>query len=131
MDCVFCKIISGEFSSHKVYEDDICIGFLDINPINDGHVLVVPKEHYTNMEDTDDEVLYHLIGVVKKLYNIVMDAVGADGITVVQNYGLLQEVDHIHFHIIPVFEKSKGISFIKSKETKDLELIAKIIKSKI
>lgn len=129
MDCVFCKIISGEFSSYKIYEDEECIGFLDINPINNGHVLVTPKKHFANMEETPDEVLFHLISVVKKLYEGIMKAVGADGITVVENYGLLQEVDHIHFHIIPTFKENPGVLFNRGKDLEDLELMAKKIRS--
>lgn len=131
MDCVFCKIISGEFNSHKVYEDDICIGFLDINPINNGHVLVVPKKHSTSMEDTEDKILFHLISTVKKIYKSVMEAVNADGITIVENYGLLQEVEHIHFHIIPTFKEFHGISFNLIDQPEKLDIVREKIKNKI
>lgn len=123
MDCVFCKIVSGEFNSYKVYEDNVCIAFLDINPINNGHVLIVPKKHSINIEDTADEVLSHLIGIVKKMQKCIMEAVSADGVTVVQNNGILQEVKHIHFHLIPVFEKAHGINFTKSGELEDISII--------
>ncbi|MFV0440949.1 MAG: HIT family protein [Lachnospirales bacterium] len=129
MDCIFCKIISGEFSSHKVYEDEVCIGFLDINPLNNGHVLVLPKKHFIGIFDIDEETLNHIMKVVKTLSAKVQKAVNSDGITIVQNNGLLQEVKHLHFHIIPTFENSHGISFSKLENPENFEKIANKIKS--
>ncbi|MBU1131428.1 HIT family protein [Patescibacteria group bacterium] len=105
MDCIFCKIIEGELPSAKVYEDKRILAFLDINPVNKGHVLVIPKEHYNNFLELPPDLLKELIVVVQKLSQPIMEAVGADGFNLVLNNGQAagQLVHHVHFHIIPRF----------------------------
>lgn len=109
--CIFCKIVAGEIPSYTLYEDNICKVIYDINPINKGHVLVVSKDHYSDMYSTPDDVLCHLIKIVKEIHMCVNDLYNADGISILENYGIVQEIKHIHFHIIPVFEDSKAITF--------------------
>ena len=65
-NCIFCKIIAGEMPSYKVYEDEQILAFLDINPVNHGHTLVVPKKHFVNIEEADEQVLCLIIKIVKK-----------------------------------------------------------------
>lgn len=110
-DCIFCKIVRGEIPSKKIYEDRDVIAFLDINPANPGHCLVVPKKHSETVFDTDDEVLGKAITVTKKLAADVKEKLGADGVNIVQNNGRHagQLVSHIHFHIIPRFPDDKVI----------------------
>jgi histidine triad (HIT) family protein len=100
-DCVFCKIVSGDLNSAKVYEDEVCIAFLDVSPVNKGHTLVVSKDHYETIMDTPDDTLSHLISVVKRVAN----AMGSEGITIGQNNKSAggQIVPHIHFHVMPRF----------------------------
>lgn len=104
-ECIFCKIIKGEIPSSKVYEDDFCFAFLDIKPINKGHVLVVPKEHTRNLLDAKDSVLKKLFPVIKKLANAVKTSLNADGINIGINNEEAsgQAVMHFHIHIIPRF----------------------------
>ncbi len=109
--CIFCKINNQELPSTKILESEHAIAIFDINPINKGHTLVISKEHYTQMSQAPDEVLLDMVRVVKKLYPIINEVYEADGITTFENYGLLQEIDHIHFHILPVFESNPGIAF--------------------
>ncbi len=105
-ECIFCKIIKGELPAQKVYEDPKVLAFLDINPVNRGHVLVIPKEHYMNMLDAPLEVVENMLFVVKKIAPVVMNAVGANGFNFNSNHGRAagQVVDHIHFHIVPRFD---------------------------
>lgn len=105
-DCLFCKIITGEIPSSKIYEDEKCYAFLDINPVNIGHTLLVPKEHSTNLYDTSDESLAHLAPVMKKLAIAIKSAVGADGINIEMNNDPVagQLIFHTHIHIVPRFE---------------------------
>ena len=105
MDCIFCKIIEGELPCYKVYEDKRVIAFLDINPINKGHVLVVPKEHYNNLLDTPKDLLKDLVIVIQKLTPDILEAIGAKDFNVGLNNGRAagQIVDHVHFHVIPRF----------------------------
>ena len=102
-DCLFCKIISGEIPSAKVYEDEYSFAFLDINPINPGHTLLVPKRHFANLYETSDETLKELTPIIKKLAIAVKKAVSADGINIGMNNDPAagQLVFHAHFHIIP------------------------------
>ena len=105
MECIFCKIIEGELPCYKVYEDKRVIAFLDINPINKGHVLVVPKEHYNNLLDTPKDLLKDLVIVIQKLTPDILEAIGAKDFNLGLNNGRAagQIVDHVHFHVIPRF----------------------------
>ncbi len=102
-DCVFCKIIEGKIPSAKVYETDKIFAFLDINPTNKGHTLVIPKAHHELLVDVPDEILADLAIAVKKVAKAVKQATNADGL----NFLLSMEkpagqtVPHVHFHIIP------------------------------
>ncbi|MFH0856297.1 MAG: HIT family protein [bacterium] len=104
-DCIFCKIIRGDVPSYKVYEDDFIYAFLDIIPINKGHILVVPKEHHENILDTPEELLCKIIKVVKNIAPIALKAVGSEGFNLGVNNGTIagQIVSHLHFHIVPRF----------------------------
>lgn len=107
MDCIFCKIIEGELPCCKVYEDRRIIAFLDINPVNKGHLLILPKEHYPNFLETPKDVLKDLVSVSQDLAKAVMEAVGAGGFNLIVNNGRIggQLVDHVHFHLIPRFSE--------------------------
>jgi len=102
-DCVFCKIISGEFPSRKIYEDDKLIAILDINPAVEGHVLVIPKEHKENMFETSSEDMNSIMKVVKILAPKIKDTVNAEGLNITTNMGEVagQSVFHTHVHILP------------------------------
>lgn len=105
-NCLFCKIIQGKIPCAKIYEKDHIIAFLDIGPVNKGHTLVVPKEHYRNLIETPDEVMKDLIVVAKKISKSIMKAVKANGI----NLGISNEkaagqfIFHTHIHLIPRYE---------------------------
>lgn len=105
MDCIFCKIVKGEIPADKVYEDENILAFLDITPVNPGHVLLIPKEHYKNLYDLPDETLKQLAPIIKKLSVAVKKSVNADGINIHMNNDKPagQLVPHAHFHIIPRF----------------------------
>lgn len=109
--CIFCKIISGEIPSFKIYEDNKVYAFLDINPVNAGHTLVVPKEHYIVLPQMPEALATHIMKVVKYLSGAIFEMTGAHGINVSQNNGAAagQEVPHVHFHIIPRFQDDKAI----------------------
>lgn len=102
-NCLFCKIIRGEIPSTKVYEDNHSFAFLDINPINPGHTLLVPKKHSENLYETSDETLRELAPVIKRLAVAVKKAVSADGINIGMNNDPAagQLIFHAHIHIIP------------------------------
>lgn len=101
--CVFCSIVAGKIPALRVYEDDAILSFLDIGPLAEGHLLIIPKSHWERLEETDPEVLAHLARQLPRLAAAVVAVTGAAGYNLLQNNGRVsgQEVPHVHFHIIP------------------------------
>lgn len=107
-DCLFCKIIDGSIPSCTVYEDDKVKAILDINPNNDGHLLVIPKEHKANLYEMDDDTLIYMLNIIReKLKPILSDKLNIDGLTISQNNDYGQEVKHFHIHVIPRYKNDK------------------------
>ena len=105
-DCLFCKIIKGDIPATKVYEDKQCLAFLDINPINKGHTLVIPKQHCKDIYDVPEETLKSVSIAAKKVSIAVKKAMGCDGVNIGMNNGASagQVIFHMHFHVMPRFE---------------------------
>lgn len=103
---IFAKILRGEIPSHRVYEDENTVAFMDVMPQAPGHVLVVPKAPSRNLLDADPTALSHAITVVQKIANAVKGAFDADGVFVCQfnEPAAGQTVFHLHFHVIPRHE---------------------------
>ena len=103
MDCVFCKIISGDIPSFKIYEDEYTLAFMDIAKDVDGHIVVIPKAHIKSILDCDVETLNHLMLTVKKIANHLVDNCGYDGVNLLNasDESAGQSVPHFHIHIIP------------------------------
>lgn len=122
-DCIFCKIISGEIPAHKVYEDAETFAFLDIKPVQPGHALVVPKDHFENIYTVPAELWARMHLVAQKLSLIVREAVNADGINIHINNEVAagQEVMHSHIHIIPR-HNDDGLEHWHGKVTDQAEL---------
>jgi len=106
MNDLFLKIIKGEIPSAKIYEDEHTFAFLDINPHNKGHTLVIPKKPYRNILDIPEETLCHMIKTVRTLAPAIQKATGAHGINLGMNNERAagQEIFHAHIHIVPRFE---------------------------
>ena len=104
--CIFCKIINGKIPAAKVYEDSSIISFLDIMPANNGHCLVIPKEHYETLLDTPEEELANLIKATKKITKALSLSIGNGSFNIIMNNGKVagQLVNHAHIHIIPRFK---------------------------
>jgi histidine triad (HIT) family protein len=105
-DCVFCKIVRGVIPSARILETEDAIAFLDINPVNRGHTLLVPKAHHAQMGELPDAVAAALGALLPRLCRAVAAATGADGVNVIVNNGAAagQTVDHSHVHVIPRFQ---------------------------
>ena len=103
MDCVFCKIISGDIPSFKIYEDEYTLAFMDIAKDVDGHIVVIPKAHIKSILDCDVGTLNHLMFTVKKIANHLVDNCGYDGVNLLNasDESAGQSVPHFHIHIIP------------------------------
>ncbi len=104
-NCLFCKIIAGEIPAQKVYEDEKVVVILDIKPVNPGHVLVLPKEHFIDIFDTPPEVISEMIKAAKKVARALKTALGAEGLNLTFNTGPAagQAIFHTHMHVMPRF----------------------------
>ncbi len=114
-ECVFCQIIQKQLPASVVYEDEQVIAFLSNRPVNEGHTLVLPKKHYENLYEISEAEAAFLFSVVKRVAHAVRDAMGAEGIRVVQNNGRAagQVIFHLHVHIIPMMP-NEGFSHGKA-----------------
>ena len=110
MSCVFCEIAKKNIPSKCIYEDDLVMAIMDINPICDGHVLVIPKNHYDTVFDTPKDVLSHMFSVAEKITPRLMNGLKEKGLTLSINYGCKQEIKHLHLHMMPDFNKKPSKS---------------------
>ena len=115
MDCLFCKIINGEIPSEKVYEDDIVMVFLDINPTTNGDGLIVPKEHFKDIREVPSKILTHINDVIIKLYPLYQERLKCEGLTICHNTDYGQEIKHFHVHFIPRYSND-GVKHYSNKE---------------
>lgn len=97
-DTIFGKIIRGEVPATKVYEDELCLAFFTIAPVEKGHLLLIPKEQYRWLQDIPDDLLTHLTLVQKKLMHALITGLSCDFVQVVV---VGEEVPHAHIHLIP------------------------------
>lgn len=105
-DCIFCKIAAGEIPSRKIYEDNDLIAIMDLSPTSKGHSLIIPKEHYTNIYDIDEEIAGKVMKTAKKLATKMTVALNCDGFNLLQNNGETagQTMFHFHMHLIPRYK---------------------------
>src|SRR5690554_5756674 len=101
--CVFCKIVAGEIPSYKVYEDDDILAFLDVAQVTSGHVLVIPKKHYQNIFELDDEISQKIFVVTVRIAKKLQENLKINNLNIINNNGKKagQEVDHYHLHLLP------------------------------
>ncbi len=137
-DCIFCKIVKGEIPIRKVYEDEHNLAFLDINPRNPGHTLVIPKKHIEDIFSASEDDATVLVKAIRRVAIGVRKATGARGISISQSNGQMagQLVPHILFHIIPRTEAEKGLGLegvlpIKKQDEASMDSIAKKIAGSI
>lgn len=103
-DCIFCRILTGDLPSSVVHRDDRCVAFLDIHPINPGHVLVVPTRHATELSDLDPAIAGHLMIVAQRLAAVLRaSSLRCEGINLLLADGEAagQEIFHTHVHVVP------------------------------
>lgn len=111
-NCIFCRIATGQIPASRVFESDQAVAILDISPLAEGHVLLIPKHHISDIRGISSAELGELAGALPGLVDAVMKATGATGANVLQNTGASsgQAVFHLHFHIIPRVE-SDGLGY--------------------
>ena len=129
-ECVFCKIVRGELSGMKVFEDEWTMAFMDLAKDVDGHILVIPKKHCKNVLDCDYDTMNHVMNTVKKVSNHLVENCGYDGVNVLSNNNSAadQSVMHMHIHIIPR-KKDDGLKIFPSyQQEMDLDKVFKEMK---
>lgn len=131
-NCIFCKIANKDIPGKIIYEDDLCLAFLDLSQATYGHTLVIPKKHYANILEADDETVAHLFTVAKKLSADIMEKCHATGLNILINTHEIagQSVYHFHIHILPRYEKEElTIEFTDHSDQINLnEVYEKIMK---
>lgn len=116
-DCLFCDIINGSVSSYTLYEDDMVKVFLDAYPDSPGHTLIIPKKHFTELEDIEIDYLIHIMEIAKKVKKAMIENLNPDSVILIQNNGEAQFVKHYHLHLIPKYKRKIELS---KKEIFDL-----------
>ncbi|MBE5903571.1 MULTISPECIES: HIT family protein [unclassified Pseudobutyrivibrio] len=104
--CIFCKLANGDIPTNSIYEDNDFKVILDADPATKGHALILPKNHFANLLEADDDVLVKALPLAKKIAKNMMDKLGCAGVNIVQNNGEAagQTVHHLHIHVIPRYE---------------------------
>lgn len=137
--CIFCQIIEGKAESSRVFEDNICLAFMDIQPVNPGHVLVVPKSHFQDLSDLPADIGCHLFQVAQRIsVCLPKTPVQSEGVDLFLAHGEAagQEVFHVHLHIIPRFAGDGfgfrfGPNYANLPEWHELDAIASQIRRQL
>ncbi|MFW5704492.1 MAG: HIT family protein [Nanoarchaeota archaeon] len=134
-NCIFCKIVKKEVPSKIVFEDDLCMAILDINPATNGHLLLMPKEHYMMMPMVPDNVLGHLGVISNYLSDLLKEAMSAEDVSVFIANGAAagQQSQHFMMHVIPRY-KGDGLNFDLSggeQSETELEEIASKLRARL
>ncbi len=131
-NCIFCKIASGEIPSYTLYEDNLFKVFLDLSPTSFGHALLIPKEHYANLFELDDDIASKALILAKKVATAMKASLQCDGFNLLQNNGEIagQTMFHFHIHLIPRYkdDNTKIIFDHKSLKEEDAKTILDTIK---
>lgn len=122
-NCIFCNIINKTLPTNIIYEDEYCLAFLDITQVTKGHTLIVPKKHYHNILDADEETLINIMKVIHKLSNHYVSKLGINNINILNNSGTIagQTVNHLHFHLIPRYDENDSISINFKSHNKNID----------
>ena len=120
-DCIFCKIANGIIPSHKIYEDDDVLAFLDISQVTPGHTLVISKKHYNNFLTAEKDIMHKVMDVAQRIGQAEMSILGAKGVNILTNVNKEagQSVFHFHVHVIPRYIANEGFR-IEMKENPKL-----------
>lgn len=123
-DCIFCKIIDGSIPSKTIYEDEKIKVFMDINPVANGHLLLIPKKHIKDITELDDENLIYFKNIINnKITPMLKEKLNIEGLTIIQNNGYGQEVKHYHIHLLPRYQNDNMETRIEKENIKNVDLI--------
>ena len=114
-DCIFCKIVNNEINSYTIFEDDVVKVFLSIDPIHNGHTLIIPKKHFKDLDDIDNITLNEIFKASKVIKKTLEEKLNCSGLSLVQNNGDIQDVKHFHLHLIPNYKEGNDLSLEEVK----------------
>ena len=122
-ECIFCDVMDGKLPSYMIYDDDDCLAILDRYPIDNGHSLIITRQHYEKITDMSIDDVSKLFSKVPKIINAIIKATGADAFSIAQNNGksAKQIIPHVHIHLIPRYNAT-GTLWTKRKIMSDDEL---------
>ena len=127
--CIFCN--KENIVTDFVYKDEMVMAFMDMDPINEGHILLVPKNHYLDVDEVPDDVLAHLMIISKKIVSALKEIYRPEGYSIMQNGGAFNDIGHYHLHIFPRYD-GDGFGWTYGQEPKEVNVeIAKRIREKI
>lgn len=123
-NCIFCKIAKHEIPGKIVYEDDLCLAFLDLSQTTDGHTLVIPKQHFDHFLDVDAKTLAHMIQVAQQVAKNIEEKLYAKGFNIITNMNEVagQSVKHFHIHIIPRYDENDGFTPQYTDRSEEVDL---------
>lgn len=123
-DCLFCRIVEGEIPSKRIYEDETAVAFLDINPWQQGHALVIPRRHVKDVLE-DPAALAEIAPAIGTVGDLLKERLGATACNILSNAGADsgQEVFHLHVHVLPRYADNPGISNMRGSVTTDLDQV--------
>lgn len=102
--CVFCQVVRGEIDVVKVYEDDLLVCFMDIEPINEGHILIVPKRHVLDGDALTDDEAWGIMDMSRRLIRVLRERYKPHGYSMMQNGGVFNDIGHYHMHVFPRYK---------------------------
>lgn len=129
--CIFCRIISGELKSKTIYQDNLVQVIMDIDPISEGHMLVIPKAHKLDLDELTEEEAIRITQISKILVKVLKEKYNCDGYSIMQNGGAFNDVGHYHMH---VFQRNKGDGFewhFKDVEYSNIDIVGESLRDQI
>jgi len=116
--CIFCDIANNKNDAFIVYESNNIMAFLDCDPINEGHILLIPKKHYLDVDELPSELLAEIMSISQKIVKALTSTYKPDGYSIMQNGGIFNDVGHYHLHIFPRYSED-GFGWTYSEKHSD------------
>ncbi|WP_246319986.1 HIT family protein [Paenibacillus qinlingensis] len=116
--CLGCQLANGQVQAHVVYENEWLTCFLDIAPLNEGHVLLLPKRHVAELEDMEEATSAAMLKAVMKMSRVLKIRYQPDGVTILQNGGTFNDLGHVHVHVFPRY-KGDGFGWVEPEDRND------------
>lgn len=129
-NCIFCDIAAGKRNVNLLYENHKIMCFLDIEPINEGHILIIPRKHLLDLDELDDELIMEIMLFSKKMLKILKKIYNPQGYSIMQNGGKFNDIGHYHLHLFPRYDND-GFSWNADINKTSLEIVKEKIKKEL